>query len=296
MEEKICVLTAADIKNMLPRRMKNSNKGDYGRVAIVAGGARYSGAAVLAAQGALSGGAGYTALCVPEKLVFPLMGKLPEALLLPLSRGREWKFSAKRCAKILPYRAIAAGMGMGNTKQTAKVVGFFLQRYTGKLLIDADGLNALSAYFGATNVKRAFLQKKCEVLLTPHPAEFSHLTGLPLQQVLENAETEVQKYAAENGVTVLLKGASGAMSIIGDGTRAYYNATGNSGQAKGGSGDTLSGLICSLSASGASLFEAACAGAYLAGKAAEIAVQTTGEYSLTASKEAEYIGAAFLTL
>ncbi|MGN1062134.1 MAG: NAD(P)H-hydrate dehydratase [Candidatus Scatosoma sp.] len=296
MEGKSSVLTAADVKRMLPERRADSNKGDYGRAAIVAGDARYSGAAVLAAQGALSGGAGYTALCVPEKLSFLLMGRLPEALLLPLSRGKAWKFSAKRCGKILTYSAIAAGMGMGNTRQTAKVVAFFLQNYTGKLLIDADGLNALSSFFGTAETEKLFLAKRCEVLLTPHPAEFSRLTGQPMRRILENGENEAKKYAAENGVTVLLKGAAGAQTLITDGTRAVYNATGNSGQAKGGSGDTLSGLICSLSASGANLFEAACAGAYLAGKAAEIAVKTCGEYALTASRIAENFGAAFLSL
>ena len=296
MERTTSVLTAADVKRMLPVRRADSNKGDYGKAAIVAGSARYSGAAVLAAQGALSGGAGYTALCVPQRLVFPLMGRLPEALLLPLSRGKAWKFSAKRCGGVLTYSAIAAGMGMGNTKQTAKVVAFFLQRYTGKLLIDADGLNALSSFFGAAKTERLFLRKRCEVLLTPHPAEFSRLTGLPVRRISEEGETEAKKYAAANGVTVLLKGAAGARTLITDGTRATYNATGNSGQAKGGSGDTLSGLICALSASGANLFEAACAGAYLAGKAAEIAANDCGEYALTATKTAEYIGKAFLSL
>lgn len=296
MEEKLNVLTAADVKEMLPRRKKNSNKGDYGKAAIVAGGARFSGAAVLAAQGALYGGAGYTALCVPKKLVFPLMGRLPEALLLPLSRGKEWKFSSKRCGTILSYQAIAAGMGMGNTKQTAKIIAFFLRHYTGKLLIDADGLNALSRFFGAEKTKSAFPEKHCEVLLTPHPAEFARLTGLPLQTVIENGVQEAKKYAAENGVTLLLKGAAGEKSVITDGTRVYYNATGNSGQAKGGSGDVLAGLVCSLAASGISLFDAACAGAYLCGKAAEIAVKTTSEYALTALREAEHIGEAFLTI
>ena len=296
MEENTGVLTAADVKEMLPRREQNSNKGDYGKAAIVAGGAKYSGAAVLAARGALCGGAGYTALCVPQKLVFPLAGRLPEALLLPLSRGKEWKFSFKRCGKILSYQAIAVGMGMGNTKQTAKIIAYFLQRYSGKLLIDADGLNALARFSGAEKTKKNFLQKRCEALITPHPAEFARLTQLPVGEILKNGETHAKKYAAEHGVTVLLKGAAGAKSLITDGTRAYYNATGNSGQAKGGSGDILSGLICSLAASGARLFEAACAGAYLCGKAAEIAVKTTSEYALTATKEAERIGEAIASL
>ena len=309
MKNEIRILRSAEVKAMLPPRKAVSNKGSYGKAAILAGGMRYSGAAVLAAQGALCGGAGYVALCVPKRLKIALIGSLPEAILLDLCPGGEWKFRPKNLRNILQYNAIAAGMGMGNTKNTAKIIAFLLKNYEGKLLIDADGINALACFYGANGAAELFKAKKCAALITPHPFEFARLTGADNTALSENdgerAIEEAKKYAAENGVTVLLKGVSGAKTLIVSAEKAEkaekteniaLNATGNSGQAKGGSGDTLAGLIAAIAASGADLFSAACAGAYLAGKAAEIAVKQTSEYALTATKIAEYIGKAILDL
>ena len=309
MKNEIRILKSAEVKSMLPPRKAVSNKGTYGKAAILAGSMRYSGAAVLAAQGALCGGAGYVALCVPKRLKIALIGRLPEAILLDVCPGGEWKFRPKNLRSILQYNSIAAGMGMGNTKNTAKIIAFLLKNYEGKLLIDADGINALARFYGANGSAELFKAKKCAALITPHPLEFARLTGSDKTALSENngerAIEEAKKYAAENGVTVLLKGVSGAKTLIVSGENGEnaekaeniaLNATGNSGQAKGGSGDTLAGLIAAIAASGADLFSAACAGAYLAGKAAEIAVKQTSEYALTATKIAEYIGKAILDL
>ena len=312
MKNEIRILKSAEVKAMLPPRKAVSNKGTYGKAAILAGSMRYSGAAVLAAQGALCGGAGYVALCVPKRLKIALIGRLPEAILLDLCPGGEWKFRPNNLGNILQYNAIAAGMGMRNTKNTAKIIAFLLKNYEGKLLIDADGINALACFYGANGAAELFKAKKCAALITPHPLEFARLTGSGKTALSENdgerAIEEAKKYAAENGVTVLLKGVSGAKTLIVSGKNGEngenaekaeniaLNATGNSGQAKGGSGDTLAGLIAAIAASGADLFSAACAGAYLAGKAAEIAVKQTSEYALTATKIAEYIGKAILDL
>lgn len=312
MKNEIRILRSAEVKAMLPPRKAVSNKGTYGKTAILAGSMRYSGAAVLAAQGALCGGAGYVALCVPKRLKIALIGRLPEAILLDVCPGGEWKFRPKNLRSILRYNSIAAGMGMGNTKNTAKIIAFLLKNYEGKLLIDADGINALACFYGADGSAELFKAKKCAALITPHPLEFARLTGSDNTALSENdgerAIEEAKKYAAENGVTVLLKGVSGAKTLIVSGENGEngknaekaeniaLNATGNSGQAKGGSGDTLAGLIAAIAASGADLFSAACAGAYLAGKAAEIAVKQTSEYALTATKIAEYIGKAILDL
>ena len=312
MKNEIRILRSAEVKAMLPPRKAVSNKGTYGKAAILAGSMRYSGAAVLAAQGVLCGGAGYVALCVPKKLKIALIGRLPEAILLDVCPGGEWKFRPRNLRSILQYNSIAAGMGMGNTKNTAKMIAFLLKNYEGKLLIDADGINALARFYGANGSAELFKAKKCAALITPHPLEFARLTGSDNTALSENdgerAIEEAKKYAAENGVTVLLKGVSGAKTLIVRGENGEngenaekaeniaLNATGNSGQAKGGSGDTLAGLIAAIAASGADLFSAACAGAYLAGKAAEIAVKQTSEYALTATKIAEYIGKAILDL
>ena len=218
MKNEIRILKSAEVKAMLPPRKAVSNKGTYGKAAILAGSMRYSGAAVLAAQGALCGGAGYVALCVPKRLKIALIGRLPEAILLDVCPGGEWKFRPENLRSILQYNSVAAGMGMGNTKNTAKIIAFLLKNYEGKLLIDADGINALACFYGANGSAELFKAKKCAALITPHPLEFARLTGSDKTALSENdgerAIEEAKKYAAENGVTVLLKGVSGAKTLI----------------------------------------------------------------------------------
>lgn len=290
------ILTSKKVKNMLPVREKDSHKGDYGKTLILAGSKKFSGAAFLAAAAAIRGGCGYTTLGIPEKLIPCFIGNIPEVLLLPFSREFSWKFSKRRMSDALKYTSIAIGMGMETTIETAKIICFLLKDYKGKLLIDADGLNSIAANFTAEEITHLFQNKACEVVLTPHPMEFSRLTGIDVQDIRQNGEQIAHKYAADNNITVLLKGGNGSRSVITNGKDVFLNATGNSGMAKAGSGDVLSGLIASIASSGANVFQSACAGAYIAGKAAEFAAKETSEYALTASDEIAKIGEAFLTL
>ena len=178
MKNEIRILKSAEVKAMLPPRKAVSNKGTYGKAAILAGSMRYSGAAALAAQGALCGGAGYVALCVPRRLKIALIGRLPEAILLDVCPGGEWKFRPKNLRSILQYNSIAAGMGMGNTKNTAKIIAFLLKNYEGKLLIDADGINALARFYGANGSAELFKAKKCAALITPAPLRICPTDGI----------------------------------------------------------------------------------------------------------------------
>ena len=131
------------------------------------------------------------------------------------------------------------------------------------------------------------------MVLTPHPREFARLIDRPCEEVVENALSLAQEYAKEWNVTVLLKGAA---TILTDGKRTLINTSGTAGQAKGGSGDVLSGVIAGLCASALDGFDGAVCAAYLCGKAAEIAAADIGEYSLTASDIVGYLGKAFLAL
>ncbi|MBQ7770412.1 MAG: NAD(P)H-hydrate dehydratase, partial [Clostridia bacterium] len=135
--------------------------------------------------------------------------------------------------------------------------------------------------------------KKCDVLLTPHIKEFSRLSGQSVEEIVKDGLTAPCAFAAEYKVNVLLKSAS---SIITDGRRIALNTSGNSGLAKGGSGDVLSGVLAGLCAQGLSTFDGARLGAYLVGTAAEIAAQGVGEYSLTATDVIACLGKAFASL
>ena len=149
------------------------------------------------------------------------------------------------------------------------------------------------AEFGGERLAELFKNKKCDVVITPHIKEFSRLTGESVQSLLDKGLDAPKSFAKTYGLTVLLKNAS---TVICDQKRTLLNISGNSGQAKGGSGDVLSGVLTGLCATGLSAFDAACLGAYLTGKAAELAVEKVGEYSLLATDVISHLGGAFLTL
>ncbi len=276
-------------KSYLPPRRRNSHKGSYGRAAIVAGSKEYTGAAFLAANACLRSGAGYTALFTPQNLLPLYALKAPELLLCPVCEGESFRFDEGAMQPLLAYDAIAYGMGMGCSEEVFKGVAWLIENYQGKLLLDADGLNSLAKYGDLSLLQR----KKCALVLTPHAKELSRLCGLPLTALLQGGTAVAQAFAKAHGCTLLWKGAT---SIIADEEKIALSNEGNSGQAKGGSGDSLAGVITALLAQGCDGHTAAALGSYLAGRAANLAALETGEYSLTASDIVAHLGKAFLTL
>lgn len=277
------------VSTLLPKRRADSHKGDYGRAAIVAGSEEYSGAAWLAMSACLRAGAGYTALFTPQTLVPYFYFKEPEALLIPSNEGGRYAFNEERMRQVCGYSAVAYGMGMGESEETARGACFLLAEYTGKLILDADALNALAKY-RKTELKNIFQTKKCEVVITPHSKEFSRLIGKSVEEIINNHDI-ASAFSKEYGVTVLLKN---AISLITDGARSVYNVSGCSGQAKGGSGDVLSGVLAGLCAQGANVFDGACAAAYLTGKTAELVGKEKSEYAMLPRDVIEALPKAFL--
>ncbi len=277
---------------LLPPRRRNTHKGTYGKAAIVAGSEAYTGAAALATMAALRSGCGYTALFLPRDILPHYLLKFPEALIAPISDGGRVAFTEKNFEKLLSFDSIAFGMGTGISEDVFSAVQFLLREYTGRLILDADALNSLAKY-GKGRMGEIFEEKKCDVLLTPHVREFSRLTGESVKDILHKGLDAPREFAGKFGVSVLLKGAS---TVIACPTGTAVTLTGTPGQAKGGSGDVLSGLIAGLCAQGLSAFDGGRAGAWLAGKAAEAAAEETGEYSLTATDEILYLSEAFLSL
>lgn len=286
------LLNSGYVAGLLPHRKRNTNKGDYGKAAIVAGCKEYTGAAYLAMAACLRAGAGYTTLFTPAKLLPQYMLKAPEALLVPLCKGTKMHFEDAELDRLLGYSSIAYGMGMGVSKDVAKGAEYLIENYTGKLVLDADALNSLAVYC-AKEIDNVFAKKKCDVVITPHVKEFSRFTSQKTSAILENGLYAATGFAKKHGVSVLLKN---AVTTITDGEKIFLNTAGGAGQAKGGSGDVLSGVIASLCACGFSGLDAACAGAYLTGKAAELAMEKYGEYSLTARDTIEYLGEAFTNI
>lgn len=282
-------IESALVRTVLPRRRRNTHKGCYGKCAVVAGSEAYTGAAYLATLGCLRAGAGYTALFAPERVVKAMYCKCPEALLVPTNDGGRYAFNEERFRAVLAYDAVVFGMGMDESEEVQKGLAYLLENYTGKLIIDADGINSFVKYGDLSVLKTA----RCDILFTPHLKEFSRLSKKSVEEIKNGGLYAPWAFAKEYGVTVLLKS---AVSVITDGARTRLNTTGTAGQAKGGSGDLLAGVIGGLCAGGLTAFDGATAGAYLVGKAAELATADRGEYSLLATDVAEALGKAFVEL
>ncbi len=270
-DDKVChKLRSKDVAKYFAPRKRNVNKGDFGKAGIIGGSNNYPGSAILAynALSALKTGVGYSYLSVPKELIPTMLTVCPEAIVSAFDE-------VNGLVNILMCGAISIGMGMTDSEKTYETVKYLLKNYEGKLVIDADGLNALSK-FG----KKILKDKKCEVVLTPHIGEFARLLGVEKGKVIENSVILTRDFAKEYGVTVLLKS---AVSVISDGDITFINTTGNSGMAKAGSGDVLSGILAGLLARGLSGADGVAVAAFVFGKAGELAKEEHGEYSVTAS-------------
>lgn len=255
----------------LPRRERDSHKGDYGKLLIVAGSEGYTGAPVFAAQGALRSGAGLVYLGVPRD-VYPMVAtRCSSAMPFPLPDDTEQLVERARSCDV-----VLAGPGMGRSPRAQQIVFRLMEDIEGPLVLDADGLNALE---GQTQRLRA---RTGLTVLTPHDGEFARLAGcsLPLNDRVEQAA----ELAQETGCVVVLKGHE-TLTVDPQG-RVWRNTTGNPGMAKGGSGDILAGMIASLLGQKQLTGCVSCPGelvawaVYLHGAAGDAAAAQYGEYGM----------------
>lgn len=267
----------ADVKTLFPKRKSNTHKATYGNAGLVAG-KKYSGAALLAAEGCLRSGAGYTRLFADGRHYSSFVGKLPACILM---EGRDLE-------ELLQTHALAVGMGEGTDEELYALVKTLLLRYAGTLVLDADALNVLHKF-----EKEILKDKVCRVVITPHLGEFARLTGKDISVLMEDPVREAEAFAKEYDVTVVLKS---NRTVIVDGTQTAINITGSPALAKGGSGDVLAGFLAGTLARGIMPFEAACAACYVLGRAGELAAVRFGEYATTASEVLTFIPEALLEL
>lgn len=280
---------AADLASLFPPKRSNSNKGSYGRAALLAGSVQYAGAALLAAGGALRAGAGYTRLACPETLFPHCIGRYPELLLQPMpDEGGFFRFDGQALGALCAQAdAIAVGMGAGVSRGVYDCVCYLLEHFAGPLVIDADALNCLAKYGMQP------LRGHGNVVLTPHLKEFSRLAGYTVDAVRAGGLSLAKQFAAKYGVTLLLKSNT---SIIVQGERAALNTEGCPALARGGSGDVLAGILCATLARGVPPFEAAAAAAHILGRAGVLAAARYNEYSALASDVISCIPAAIAAL
>lgn len=283
-------LGAQDIKNMLPKRKPVSNKGTYGHALCVCGSMRMTGAACLSVGGALRCGAGLVTAAFPQSAYPAIAPKLVEPLLLPLESNFDGTFAIAAIAGILEASeratAVLMGCGLGFNKDTTRLVTTLIKEIKKPMIIDADGINALS-----TNID-ILKEAKAPIIITPHPGEMSRICGKSIAEILENPIAVAYEFAKKHGITVVLKGAN---TVVCDGKtdKIYINATGNSGLARGGSGDLLAGMAVSFLAQGMNPFDAAVSSVYLHGLCADAVAEKTSMRGMLPSDVLNYLPELF---
>ena len=258
----------------LPRRPADGHKGDFGKVFILGGSEGYTGAPVLAACGALRTGAGLVYVGVPRE-IYPIVAvKCQEAMAFPLPEEYDKLLEKARSCDVA-----VIGPGLGRHPRMERLVRSLLCDLEIPVVLDADGINALSGHIDSLDRRRA------TTVLTPHAGEFVRLTGcaLPIQDRVAAART----FAKDHRCTLVLKG-RGTVTAAPDG-RTWLNGTGNPGMAKGGSGDVLAGMIAALlgqkhlQGPHATVSETTALAVWLHGKAGDKCAQRFGEYAMLPS-------------
>jgi len=269
-----------DFTDLLNIEKRDIHKGNRGHLLILAGSTGKTGAAVLTALGALRAGSGLVTLGVPKSLNHIFENKLTEAMTVPLPETEEGSISLEAEEEINRLMegktALAVGPGLSTNPETSAVVRHLVASCPLPMVVDADGLNALS---GELNLLASCKEK---TILTPHPGEMARLTGLKSSDVQHDRIGTAVKFVEEHGCYLVLKG---ARTLIAEpGGVIHVNPTGNPALSSGGSGDVLTGLIGGFLAREWPLAKAAIAGVYLHGLAADLLAGDMGHVGILAGE------------
>jgi hydroxyethylthiazole kinase-like uncharacterized protein yjeF len=261
------------IASKLKVRGAFTNKSDYGHALIIAGQMGYMGAAVITAKAGLRAGLGLLTVCVPREERYILQTAVPEAMLV---------MREENLSHIGKFSVVGMGPGMGTNSISEELLIFVLKHFKKPILLDADALTIIS------NNKNIIPTIAAGTIITPHIGEFDRLFGMH-QNKEDRLKTAVKK-AKEHQIIIVLK--DHCTAIVSK-EKIFFNTTGNSGLAKGGSGDALTGIITSFLAQGYSGFEAANIGVYLHGLAADISLKKQSKESMIITDVIDNLGKAF---
>ena len=273
-DSKELIAAPYSLAPLLPRRRFSAYKNQFGRIGVLAGSKGFIGAALMTTEGALRAGAGLVEVFVPEEIYEIVAAAAPiEAMVKPLESYRD----------LLKEKIDVWALGPGLGKSRPAEIFELIEKTKQPMVVDADGLNILADKI--STLKRC----KGKRLLTPHPGEMKRL----FTNKKETRTKTATQFCSRFPVTLLLKG---SRTIVGERHRALsYNTTGNPGMASGGMGDVLTGVCAGLAGHGLSFYDAARLGAWVCGRAAEIAIFRHGasEESLLARDVLDHLGEAF---
>lgn len=274
--------TPADLAPLLLPRPRDSNKGMYGHVLALGGSRGKSGAVAMAGMAALRAGAGLVTVATAKSALSTVAGFHPELMTEPLEETEGGSISLQdfengRLDELANNKTVLAiGPGISRHPETSQMVREAVQKYQLPMVLDADGLNAFEGRASELNGKNRTL------VITPHPGEMARLAACTVAEVQGNRLNIARAFAREHNVIVVLKG-DRTLTASPDGT-TWVNTTGNPGMATGGTGDILTGIVAGFMAQHpGKAFEAVVAAVYLHGLAGDVACETMGEHSLTAT-------------
>ncbi len=277
----IKALQAAVVKNFIPQRKPSSRKGENGKVLVLGGSYLYHGAPILSSLAALRAGTDLVYTCVPKINVTATRAYSPNLIVIPLVDAKLTRGAARKLVGIIPKELDSATIGMGLGIQDRESLKMLV-----KDLLDRAIMISLDASALVPEILPEIKNKK--VTVTPHAGEFKRLFGeMPPDNIKQRAAM-VQKYAKDNGVTILLKGPT---DVISDGTKTFLNPKNLASMTVGGTGDVLSGVIAAMLSKNRRPLEAASAAAFVNGKAGAIAQKKNGLH-IVATDLIDFIPAA----
>lgn len=285
------LLEREDVKGFFPRRPRESHKGDWGALLLVAGSVGKTGAAALAARAAMRSGAGLVTVATPVSQQPVIAALVIEPMTEPLSETAAQTVGLAALARVRALAdvrdAIAVGPGLGLDPETADVVAALTRDLAKPMVLDADALTALVGRLDA-------LRSDAPRVLTPHPGEMARMLGATTTDVQRDRIGAAGDFAKQHGVHLVLKGATSVIARP-DG-RVLLNPTGNPGMASGGTGDVLTGIVGAFLARGLDAGNALAAAVWLHGRAGDVAAARHGQESLIASDVIDALPAAFAEL
>ena len=254
-----------------PKRKKNSHKGSYGKVLMIAGSKGMSGAAYLSAKAAYAVGAGLVQIYTHEENRVILQQLLPEAIITTYDT-----FDSEQLEKLIQWAdLIGIGCGLGKSDTAERVMQYTLERALVPCVVDADGINILSKHMEWIEETNAL------IVLTPHMKEMSRMLQCSVKELIEQRMEKLHAFVERYKVVCVLKDAR--TLVAKEHQNTYLNLSGNAAMAKAGSGDVLAGVIVGILAQQCEPYTSACLGVFLHGLAGDMARDKKGAYSVLAS-------------
>ena len=300
-EWNVSVINAGAARSGLPERRTDTHKGSYGHVAVVAGSRDKPGAACLTSWAALRAGSGLVT-CFTARSAQPIVSAShAEIMTEPLAETAEGAISGRENSsfeKLLAGKAaVAIGPGLGRAAETVSLVMALLSSLQVPVVLDADGINAFQ---GKTKSLRRSVERP--LILTPHPREFSRISGIPTADVRKNRLEITSRFSREFQLWLVLKDYRTLVATP-DG-KVLVCPAGNPGMATAGSGDVLTGIIASLAGaawtggrrSAQDLTNSVAAAVYLHASAGDLAAASDSMPSLTSTSILDHLGQAFSVL